>query len=262
MRNASNISSRTVSSAEGYIGPSCASPARDDQQRCLPGYLASPTSCSTATYQALILRLSASPRRRDGAPAPPVVRLRTAQRNWLVYRDEECRSRNARSRGSALGTDAREVPLGVLRAARAGADDALTQAQGDQAKREQPPKSKRPKRSQVHAPAQLARQIAPPCRSERRSSIVRRSRRRHHRSDLLVRILVLNVGSSTLKFQLVDTDGDAIAEARDRRLARGQIERIGGEAIVTLRAPTGPVVEDDARRFATTPPPSSTSSPG
>ena len=49
-----------------------------------------------------------------------------------------------------------------------------------------------------------------------------------------MRILVLNVGSSTLKFQLLDTDGDAIANRRDRRLARGQIERIGGEAICTL----------------------------
>jgi acetate kinase len=49
-----------------------------------------------------------------------------------------------------------------------------------------------------------------------------------------VHILVLNVGSSSLKFQLIDTDGAAIAETRDRRLARGQIERIGGEAIVTF----------------------------
>jgi acetate kinase len=49
-----------------------------------------------------------------------------------------------------------------------------------------------------------------------------------------VHILVLNVGSSSLKFQLIDTDDVAIANARDRRLARGQIERIGGEAILTL----------------------------
>jgi acetate kinase len=49
-----------------------------------------------------------------------------------------------------------------------------------------------------------------------------------------VHILVFNVGSSTLKFQLVETDADAIANRRDRRLARGQIERIGGEAICTL----------------------------
>jgi acetate kinase len=51
-----------------------------------------------------------------------------------------------------------------------------------------------------------------------------------------VRILVLNAGSSSLKFQLIDTDGAAIAASRDRRLARGQVERIGGQAIVTLGA--------------------------
>jgi acetate kinase len=54
--------------------------------------------------------------------------------------------------------------------------------------------------------------------------------------QLHVRILVLNAGSSSLKFQLIDTDGAAIAESRDRRLARGQVERIGGQAIVTLSA--------------------------
>jgi len=43
-------------------------------------------------------------------------------------------------------------------------------------------------------------------------------------------------GSSSLKIQLIETDGAAIATASDRRLARGQIERIGGEAIVTLTA--------------------------
>jgi len=49
-----------------------------------------------------------------------------------------------------------------------------------------------------------------------------------------VHILVLNVGSSSLKFQLIDTDEAAIAASGDRRLARGQMERIGGEAILTL----------------------------
>ena len=47
-------------------------------------------------------------------------------------------------------------------------------------------------------------------------------------------ILVLNVGSSTIKFQLISTDGEAIAQSRDRRLAGGEIERIGGEAIVSF----------------------------
>jgi acetate kinase len=46
-------------------------------------------------------------------------------------------------------------------------------------------------------------------------------------------ILVLNCGSSTLKFQLIATDLDLIAQNADRRLARGSIERIGGEAIIT-----------------------------
>ena len=49
-------------------------------------------------------------------------------------------------------------------------------------------------------------------------------------------ILVLNVGSSTLKFQLIDTDAASIEKSTDRRLARGQVERIGGEAILTLSA--------------------------
>jgi len=48
-------------------------------------------------------------------------------------------------------------------------------------------------------------------------------------------ILVLNSGSSTVKFQLVATDLESIAENTDRKLARGTIERIGGEAIITFQ---------------------------
>jgi acetate kinase len=51
-----------------------------------------------------------------------------------------------------------------------------------------------------------------------------------------VHVLVLNVGSSTLKFQLIRTDAERIAANTDERLARGQIERIGGEAVLTLQA--------------------------
>jgi len=50
-----------------------------------------------------------------------------------------------------------------------------------------------------------------------------------------VHVLVLNAGSATLKFQVVHTDADRIASNSDRKLARGQIERIGGEAVITLR---------------------------
>ncbi|HEY9283213.1 MAG TPA: acetate kinase [Pyrinomonadaceae bacterium] len=49
-------------------------------------------------------------------------------------------------------------------------------------------------------------------------------------------VLVLNFGSSTVKFQLISTDLQMIAADADRRLARGQIERVGGEAIITLEA--------------------------
>jgi acetate kinase len=49
-------------------------------------------------------------------------------------------------------------------------------------------------------------------------------------------VLVLNCGSSTIKFQLINTDLDRIAQDSDERLARGAIERIGGEAIITLQA--------------------------
>jgi acetate kinase len=59
-------------------------------------------------------------------------------------------------------------------------------------------------------------------------------------------ILVLNAGSSTLKFQLVRTDGERIAANRDQRLARGQIERLGGEAVLSLRAGSAPARQQAA----------------
>lgn len=52
-------------------------------------------------------------------------------------------------------------------------------------------------------------------------------------------ILVLNCGSSTVKFQLIATDLERIASNMDRRLARGIIERIGGEAIITQQTEGG-----------------------
>ena len=52
-------------------------------------------------------------------------------------------------------------------------------------------------------------------------------------------ILVLNCGSSSVKFQIISTDLKMIANDTDQRLARGSIERIGGEAIVSLQAQSG-----------------------
>ena len=48
-------------------------------------------------------------------------------------------------------------------------------------------------------------------------------------------VLVLNCGSSSVKFRLIATDLDLIAQNADGRLAKGTIERIGGEAIIRLQ---------------------------
>jgi acetate kinase len=48
-------------------------------------------------------------------------------------------------------------------------------------------------------------------------------------------ILVLNCGSSSVKFQLIATDGERIAQNTDERLAGGVLERIGSETLITLR---------------------------
>ena len=45
-------------------------------------------------------------------------------------------------------------------------------------------------------------------------------------------VLVLNCGSATLKFQIIATDLEAIERNADVRLARGVIERLGGESII------------------------------
>jgi acetate kinase len=59
-------------------------------------------------------------------------------------------------------------------------------------------------------------------------------------------VLVLNVGSSSLKFQLVRTDQDRMSHNSDEKLARGTIERLGGEAVLTLRAGGGAVQKTTA----------------
>jgi acetate kinase len=49
-------------------------------------------------------------------------------------------------------------------------------------------------------------------------------------------VLVLNCGSSSVKFQLIATDLERIERDADERLAHGLIERIGGAGIVTFTA--------------------------
>jgi acetate kinase len=47
-------------------------------------------------------------------------------------------------------------------------------------------------------------------------------------------VLVLNCGSSSLRFQVIATDREAIERDADRRLAWGRIERIGSHAVLDL----------------------------
>src|SRR6266542_2623000 len=48
--------------------------------------------------------------------------------------------------------------------------------------------------------------------------------------------LVLNCGSSSVKFQLIATDLEHIERNSDERLAHGIIERVGGAGVITFTA--------------------------
>jgi acetate kinase len=51
-----------------------------------------------------------------------------------------------------------------------------------------------------------------------------------------MKVLVLNCGSSTVKFQLVETDAELINQNQDRLLAKGSVEKIGTtEAIINYQ---------------------------
>jgi acetate kinase len=52
----------------------------------------------------------------------------------------------------------------------------------------------------------------------------------------IMNVLVLNCGSSSLKFQIIETDLDLIEKNADRQKAKGLIERIGSQALVSLQS--------------------------
>jgi acetate kinase len=54
-------------------------------------------------------------------------------------------------------------------------------------------------------------------------------------------VLVLNCGKTFVKFQVISGDLEAIKSNSDKRLARGSIQRIGGEAVVDLSANEGEI---------------------
>jgi acetate kinase len=53
-----------------------------------------------------------------------------------------------------------------------------------------------------------------------------------------VKVLAINCGSSTLKFQVIDVEGET-APGRERRLASGTVDRIGGRAAIEFTAENG-----------------------
>lgn len=59
-------------------------------------------------------------------------------------------------------------------------------------------------------------------------------------------VLVLNCGSSSLKFQVLDTDAGRMSADSDRALVRGVVERIGGHALITLRPENAAPIREDA----------------
>lgn len=59
-------------------------------------------------------------------------------------------------------------------------------------------------------------------------------------------ILVLNSGSSSVKFQIIETDLEHIENNTDKRLAGGVLERVGSHSLITFQAEGQPKVKKDA----------------
>ena len=64
-----------------------------------------------------------------------------------------------------------------------------------------------------------------------------------------MKILVLNCGSSSLKFQLVETDEETAREGRDRALAKGLVEDVGGTGILNYEVAGRKPVRDAIGAF-------------
>lgn len=57
-------------------------------------------------------------------------------------------------------------------------------------------------------------------------------------------VIVFNCGSSSLKFQIIDTDLEKIEKHEDKQLAKGLIERIGSQSLITLQVEGKSAVKD------------------
>ncbi len=69
------------------------------------------------------------------------------------------------------------------------------------------------------------------CRQWRRELILGRRQEK----GAAMNVLVLNSGSSSLKFQVIATDLEQIKQYKDDRVCRGEVEGIGGEAIIRIQ---------------------------
>ena len=56
-------------------------------------------------------------------------------------------------------------------------------------------------------------------------------------------VLVLNCGSSSLKFQIIATDLDAIKNDSDQCLVKGEVERIGTQSLIKYEVPGQPTIK-------------------
>ncbi len=86
----------------------CTSPAQSDQRQCIMNSLARSDWTLNRVYQELIQEIRRSGSTEGGASEQ---RLRVAQREWLVYRDTECR-RRTRDREGDLWAPVRAKCLG------------------------------------------------------------------------------------------------------------------------------------------------------
>jgi len=61
-----------------------------------------------------------------------------------------------------------------------------------------------------------------------------------------MKVLVVNCGSSSVKFQLVETDAKSAPAGTDRALAKGLVENVGGTAVLKFEVPGRKPVKDTA----------------
>lgn len=103
----------------------CSSPTAENQSECIRVSIAAGDARLNRIYRALITEMRLQEKVPGGGKDPPSVqRLRIAQRQWLVYRDNECRKRG-RGKEGALWARPRARCLSEFSARRANelADD-------------------------------------------------------------------------------------------------------------------------------------------